>query len=37
MMPHDDFYNFTYQLKDIFIQNFPSISYDNGVDVKLKV
>lgn len=37
MMPHDTFYNFIYELENIFIHNFPSISYDDGVGAKLKI
>jgi len=35
-MSHDDFYNFVFELENIFIDNFPSISYEDGVDTKLK-
>jgi len=36
MMPHDDFYNFVSKLENIFIDNFPSISYEDCVGSKLK-
>ncbi|KAF0684093.1 Uncharacterized protein FWK35_00034266, partial [Aphis craccivora] len=30
------FYNFIFELENIFIENFPSISYEDGVGIKLK-
>ncbi|CAI6353718.1 unnamed protein product [Macrosiphum euphorbiae] len=36
MMPHDDFYNFVSELENIFIDNFPSVSYKDGVGAELK-
>ncbi|KAF0705073.1 THAP-type domain-containing protein, partial [Aphis craccivora] len=37
MVPHNDFYNFTYELENIFIKLFPSISIENGVGSKLRL
>jgi len=37
MMPADDFYNFIIELENIFINNFPSIAYEEGVGAKSKI
>jgi len=37
MMPDDDFYNYIYELENIFIDNFPCIAYEEGVGAKLKI
>lgn len=37
MMPDDDFYNYIYELENIFIDNFPCIAYEKGVGAKLKI
>jgi len=35
MMPHSDFYNFIYELENIFINLFPFVSVENSVGSKL--
>jgi hypothetical protein len=37
MMPHYHFYNFIYELENIIIKLFPSISVENGVGFKLRL
>lgn len=37
MMPHNDFYYFIFELENIFIKLFPSMSIENGVGSKLKL
>lgn len=34
---HNDFYNFIYEVENIFIKLFPSISIENEVDTKLEL
>ncbi|XP_050064909.1 uncharacterized protein LOC126553840 [Aphis gossypii] len=37
MVPHNNFYNFIYELENIFIKLFSSISIENGVGSKLRL
>jgi hypothetical protein len=37
MIPHNEFYHFIFELENIFIKLFSSISIKNGVDFKLKL
>jgi len=36
-MPHDNFYNYIYNLESVFIDNFPILSLEVGVGDKLKM
>jgi len=37
MMPDDGFYNYIYELENIFINNFSLIAFEDGVGAKLKL
>jgi len=36
MMPHDDFYNYIFELETVFVKIFPTISTETGVGEKIK-
>lgn len=35
-MPHNDFYNFIFELENIFIEQFPILAVEKNVGIKIK-